>query len=93
MQSGNEGWVERYRRMGYRNFFEEGRHPDLGHYASVAYGRPDQEAPWLAAGYTYGLSVSVSSDRAWIEFTLESAEVEHEFRVDANLCEVLWKGL
>lgn len=93
MQSGDEGWVERYRRMGYRNFFEEGRHPDFGKHTTIAYGEPDQEAPWLAAGRITVPTVSLGPEGAYLNFALDSGAVEHHFRVNADLCEVLWKGL
>lgn len=92
--AGNEGWVERYRRAGYRRFYEKDS-AELRPYqhVTIAYGEPDQEAPWLAAGGIAFPRVRDEGRGIFIDFTLDSHGIRHEFDFNVNVVEVLWKGL
>lgn len=94
VNAGSEGWVERYRRMGYRRFYEaDSAEMKFGQHITIAYGEPDQEAPWLSAGYATFPSVSYDGEGMKIDFTLESLGITHQFDFDVDVVEVLWKGL
>lgn len=91
--SGDEGWVPRYRAQGYRNMFEDGLHPTFNQWVSIAYGEKDQEAPFLAVGHCTPLTItSVGYDAITLVFTLTSASVEHEFTFHLGWAEVLWRA-
>lgn len=93
VESGDQGWVERYRRMGYRSFYEDGLHPHYRDHVTIAYGEHDQEAPWLAAGRCTSPDIEYTDRAIYLNFDVDGVGVGHSFRINPELCEVLWKGL
>lgn len=94
VSAGSEGWVERYRRMGYRRFYEHDS-PEIKPYehVTIAYGEPDQEAPWLAAGRISAPRINCENGDITMDFMLSTYSMTHSFDFDVNEVEVLWKGL
>ena len=94
VSAGSEGWVERYRRMGYRRFYEADS-PELRYYqhVTIAYGEPDQEAPWLAAGRVTFPRIRNEGYGVFMDFSLDSGGMTHAIDFNVELFDVLWKGL